>query len=100
MPTDFACSFQWALCYLNSVNTFCQSITTALFGRTPRGRTHVDVSLVLRSRVYVEESRRPKAPFEEPHKCLKQCNVSNVQSESDGGKDALKQKESQVAKLA
>jgi len=48
--------------------------------------------VVLRSRVYVEESRWPKAPSEESHKCLKQRNVSNVQSESDGDKDALKKK--------
>jgi hypothetical protein len=56
--------------------------------------------VVLRSRVYVEESRWFKASSEESHKFLKQCNVSNVQSESDGDKNALKQKGSQVAKLA
>lgn len=91
-PTNFACSFQWALCYLNSVNTFYQSITMALFGGIPCGRrTHVDVSLVLFYAV-VCMWRNRKAPSQESHKCLKQRNVSNVQSESDGDKDALKKR--------
>jgi len=41
-----------------------------------------------------------QSPAEECQKCLKQCNVYNVHSESDGDKDAMKQKVSQVAKWA